>query len=142
MSHYHLLLDACSEGSDRALAWTIRAMHASRDKLIVLTVTELVESNPLSQFEEFLHAQIKFNDQLEKHSALMLEESVEYAREAKVCAPPRVWACVCGYACVCACIIVCVLCCGVYRRLECVCVWCVSVFGLVRKCVCDERTCH
>ena len=59
-------------------------MHIHRDTLTILTVTELVESNPLSQFEDFLHAQIKFNEELEKHSAALVAECVAAAVEAKV----------------------------------------------------------
>ena len=43
-------------------------MHKSRDKLYLVTVVELVASNSLSQLEEFLSAQIHFNEELEKHA--------------------------------------------------------------------------
>jgi nucleotide-binding universal stress UspA family protein len=73
-----------SVGADRALAWTVRAMHTHHDKLVLLTVTELVESSALSQFEEFLHAQIKFNEELEKHSGKLLQEAESKCRHAHV----------------------------------------------------------
>jgi hypothetical protein len=64
--------------------WTLRNMHIHRDSLTILTVTELVESDALAQFEEFLHAQIKFNAELEKHSEKLIAEHLRRAREAKV----------------------------------------------------------
>ena len=68
--------------------WTLRNMHIHRDSLTILTVTELVESDALAQFEEFLHAQIKFNAELEKHSEKLIAEHLRRAKEAKVSLSP------------------------------------------------------
>jgi sorbitol-specific phosphotransferase system component IIA len=48
-------------------------MHTSRDKLYVVTVVELVGSDAMSQLEDWLHMQIKFNNELEKHAATLLK---------------------------------------------------------------------
>lgn len=58
-------------------------MHSHRDRLVLLTVTELVESTPLSQLEDFLTAQIKFNEELEKHSAALIREATAVATAHK-----------------------------------------------------------
>lgn len=58
-------------------------MHTHRDKLVILTVTELVESTPVAQVEELLLAQLKFNEELEKHSAALLAEALRAAKAVR-----------------------------------------------------------
>eukprot|EP00300_Choanocystis_sp_HF-7_P038572 c5566_g1_i1.p1 GENE.c5566_g1_i1~~c5566_g1_i1.p1 ORF type:complete len:124 (+),score=22.25 c5566_g1_i1:294-665(+) len=59
-------------------------MDKSQDLLHVITVVELVDSNPLSQLEDFLHMQIKFNEELERHAETLLAKHADKCHEAKV----------------------------------------------------------
>eukprot|EP00301_Raphidiophrys_heterophryoidea_P023022 c7027_g1_i2.p1 GENE.c7027_g1_i2~~c7027_g1_i2.p1 ORF type:complete len:123 (-),score=23.41 c7027_g1_i2:99-467(-) len=59
-------------------------MNKKRDMLYILTVVELVDSNTLSQFEDYVHMQIQFNEELERHSEKLVTSFVPKCTEAGV----------------------------------------------------------